>query len=131
MYSGASYQPAVAPNSWAVAFGTDLAQTTADAALTSAGQWPTTLGGITVQVDGRLAELYYVSPAQINFLVPDLTDLGSLSVVITTVASGATQTSSVTVANTAAGIFASNSTGSGPGAILNGDGVRLGRTHHA
>jgi len=73
-----------------------------------------------VQVNNQVAELYYVSPSQINFLVPDGTDLGSLSVVITDVASGATQTSSVLVQNSAVGIFTSNSNGTGPGAILNG-----------
>jgi uncharacterized protein (TIGR03437 family) len=119
VYSGASYQPIVAPNSWAVAFGSQMAQSTAMATLSS-GQWPTTLAGITVQVDGQPAELYYVSPGQINFLVPDVTDFGSVNVVITNVASGATQTSTVNLQNTAVGIFTSNSSGAGPGAILNG-----------
>jgi len=119
VYSGASYQPAVAPNSWAVAFGTQLALSTATATLTGAGQWPTTLANTSVQVDGQPAELYYVSPTQINFLIPDVTDFGSVSVVITT-AAGATLTSTVTLQSTAAGIFTSGATGSGPGAILNG-----------
>ena len=118
--SGASYQPVVAPNSWAVAFGTAIARSTASATLTADGQWPTTLAGTTVQVNNQLAELYYVSLGQINFLVPDGTDFGSLSVVITDVASGAAQTASVLVQNSAAGIFSSNSSGAGPGAILNG-----------
>jgi uncharacterized protein (TIGR03437 family) len=119
--SGASYQPVVAPDSWAVAFGTALAQSTATATLdANTGQWPTVLGGTTVQVNGQTAELYYVSPGQINFLVPDGTVFGSLSVSITNVASGATETASVDVQNTAAGIFSSNSSGAGPGAILNG-----------
>ena len=117
---GASYQPVVAPNSWAVAFGTAVARSKALATLTAAGQWPTTLGGITVQVQGQAAELYYVSPGQINFLVPDGTTFGSLTVVITDVASGATQSSTVNVQNTAVGVFTSDSSGSGPGAILNG-----------
>lgn len=120
VYSGASYQPVVAPNSWAVAFGSQMAQITAVATLTAAGQWPTTLAGIAVQVDGQPAELYYVSPGQINFLVPDITDFGSVNVVITNVASGASQTSTVNLQNTAVGIFTSNSSGAGPGAILNG-----------
>jgi uncharacterized protein (TIGR03437 family) len=120
VYSGASYQTVVAPNSWAVAFGSQMAQTTAVATISSAHQWPTTLGGITVQVNGQPAELYYVSPGQINFLVPDITDFGSAYVVIANVGSGATQTSTVNVQNTAVGIFTSNASGAGPGAILNG-----------
>jgi uncharacterized protein (TIGR03437 family) len=120
VYSGASYQPVVAPNSWAVAFGSGIAHSTATATLGANAQWPTTLAGTTVEVDGQPAELYYVSPGQINFLVPDVTDFGSVPVVITDVSSGATQTSSVNLQNTAAGIFSSNASGSGPGAILNG-----------
>ena len=118
VYSGASYSPIVAPNSWAVAFGTQMAFTTAIATLTN-GQWPTTLANTTVQVDGQPAELYYVSSTQINFLVPDVTDFGTVSVVINT-ASGATLTSTVDLENTAVGVFTSGATGSGPGAILNG-----------
>lgn len=118
--SGASYQTAVAPNSWAIAFGSALAQSTAIATPLSSGEWPTTLANITVQVDGQPAELYYVSSGQINFLVPNLTDFGSVNVVIANSASGATLTSSVMLQNSAVGIFTSNSTGSGPGAILNG-----------
>jgi uncharacterized protein (TIGR03437 family) len=119
VYSGASYQPVVAPNSWAVAFGTQFAQTTAIATLTSAGQWPTTLADIGIQVDGQPAEMYYVSPSQINFLVPDVTDFGPVNVVISNT-NGATLTSTVNLQNTSVGIFTSNSSGAGPGAILNG-----------
>jgi uncharacterized protein (TIGR03437 family) len=61
----------VAPNSWAAAFGTAMARSTATATPTADGQWPTTLAGITVQVEGQPAELYYASPGQINFLMPD------------------------------------------------------------
>jgi uncharacterized protein (TIGR03437 family) len=72
-----------------------------------------------VQVNGQAAELYYVSPTQINFLVPGGTTFGSLSLVITDVGSGATQSAAMQVQNTAPGIFTSDSSGSGPGAILN------------
>jgi len=120
VYSGASYQPVVAPDSWAVAFGAAIARSTGTATLDSNGQWPTVLAGTTVAVNGQTAELYYVSPGQINFLVPDGAAFGSLSVVITDVSSGATVTSSVFVENTAPGIFSSASSGAGPGAILNG-----------
>jgi uncharacterized protein (TIGR03437 family) len=120
VYSGASYQPVVAPNSWAVAFGTAMASSTADATLSAAGQWPTTLAGVTVTVDGQPAELYYVSPKQINFLVPGVTDFGSVTVVIANSATGGTQTSSLNLQNSAVGVFTSNATGAGPGAILNG-----------
>ena len=120
VYSGASYQTIVAPNSWAVAFGSGIALSTAIATPLSNGQWPTTLAGTTVQVNGQPAELYYVSSSQVNFLVPDITQFGSATVVIANTGSGATGTSTVNIQNSAVGIFTSNSTGSGPGAILNG-----------
>jgi uncharacterized protein (TIGR03437 family) len=120
VFSGASYQPVVAPNSWAVAFGTAMATETVAATLTASGQWPTTLGGITMTVDGQPTELFYVSPHQIDFLVPYVTDFGTVNVVITSTGTGATQTSTANLQNTAVGIFTSNSSGSGPGAILNG-----------
>ncbi len=97
-----------------------MAQSTTIATPTATGQWPTTLGGITLQVGGQPAELYYVSAGQINFLIPALTNYGTVTVVITNVSSGATQTATVTLASTAAAIFTSNASGSGAGAILNG-----------
>lgn len=119
--SDPSYQPVVAPDSWAAAFGTAIARSgPATATLDATGQWPTVLAGTTIQVNGQTAELLYVSPGQIDFLVPDGTVFGSLSVVITDVASGATLTSSVLVENTAPAIYSSNAAGTGPGAILNG-----------
>jgi uncharacterized protein (TIGR03437 family) len=117
--SGASYQQVIAPNSWAVAFGSGLAQSTATATLGKDGQWPTTLAGTTVQVNGQAAEIYYISATQVNFLVPNITQFGTVTVSIIA-ASGATQTATVTLQNSAVGVFTTDSTGSGPGAILNG-----------
>ena len=119
VFAGASYKPAISPNAWAVAFGSGLASSTAIATLGADGQWPTTLGGTKVQVNGQPAEIYYVSASQINFLVPNITQFGTVTVSIV-VASGATQTSTVTLQNSAVGVFTSDSSGSGPGAILNG-----------
>jgi uncharacterized protein (TIGR03437 family) len=43
---------------------------------------PTTLGGVTVKVNGAPAVLSHVSPAQITMLVPAVTPEGDLPVVI-------------------------------------------------
>lgn len=63
---------ALAPNTIATIYGANLAYTTH--ALTAAdlvkGTVPTTLSGVTVYVNGIQSNLFYVSPAQINFLVP-------------------------------------------------------------
>jgi len=116
--SGASYGPTIAPDSWGVILGTGLSQSTATAVLNSDGQWPGTLAGISVQVNGQTAALYYVSPKQINFLVPDSTTFGAVPVVIGNT-NGGSLTGNADLENTAAAIFSSDSSGTGPGAILN------------
>jgi uncharacterized protein (TIGR03437 family) len=64
----------LAPNTIASIYGTDLAFTTRAVAETDvrAGIMPTTLPttGVKVLIGGIPAHLYYVSPTQINFLVP-------------------------------------------------------------
>jgi uncharacterized protein (TIGR03437 family) len=69
----------VAPGSIASIYGTNLAAGTAVAA--SLANLPADLGGIRLHVrDGlgtdRLAQLLFVSPTQVNFLVPDATAEG-------------------------------------------------------
>ena len=78
---------AVAPESLAAAFGKNLAASTAVA--TEGQPWPTTLGNTTVLVQDasgttRPAELLYVSPEQVNFVVPAGTSSGTATVTITT-----------------------------------------------
>lgn len=67
---------ALAPNTIATVYGTDLSYNTRaiSSADLSAGFLPVTLGGVTLYVGNIQAHLYYVSPRQINFLIP-----GSLS----------------------------------------------------
>lgn len=72
--SGANSGGSAVPGSLATAYGTNLAATTTMAS----GGNPTALGGISLSVRGadgvdRLAQLVYVSPGQINFLVPAAT----------------------------------------------------------
>ena len=63
---------ALAPNAIATIYGTNLSFSTH--ALTTAdldhGDLPLSLDGVTVYVNGIVANLFYVSPGQINFLVP-------------------------------------------------------------
>ncbi|HYL75941.1 MAG TPA: hypothetical protein VEU96_17150 [Bryobacteraceae bacterium] len=114
--SAASYQPVVAPNSLAALFGSGLADSTASAELDSSGQLPTTLAGVTVSIDGTLAGLLFVSPSQINFLVPATTDIGTASVLVQ---SSSQFTGAVQVRNVAPAIFSLDASGKGSGAILN------------
>jgi uncharacterized protein (TIGR03437 family) len=74
--NGASFVPApdnfVAPNSIVSIFGLDLSLRTQ--AVTSdaleAGRLPLSLGGVSVEIGGQRAPLYFVSPEQINAQLP-------------------------------------------------------------
>ncbi|HEV2688466.1 MAG TPA: hypothetical protein VGV35_07920, partial [Bryobacteraceae bacterium] len=116
--SAARYQPVVAPNSLAALFGSGLSNSTASAQLDASGQLSTELAGATVSINGAAAGLLYVSPGQINFLVPVTTDVGTAAVVVQSLG-GASFTGAVQVRNVAPALFALNASGQGPGAILN------------
>ncbi len=83
----------VQPGEWISIFGANLSTGTA----TWTGNFPTSLAGTSVTIDGKAAYLWYVSPTQINLQVPDDSNTGSVPVVVTT-GSGATATSTVTLA---------------------------------
>lgn len=117
--SGASYQKRVAPNSLASVFGAGLSSTTASAQLDSNGQLPTRLAGVTVEMNGLAGPLIFVSPAQINLLVPADVGIGTANVIVRSTNTAATQSGAVEVANIAPALFSLDSSGSGPGAILN------------
>ncbi len=72
----------IQPGEWVSIFGSNLASGTA----LWNGDFPTTLGGASVQINGKLAFLQYVSPGQINLQAPDDTALGPVSVIVTTAA---------------------------------------------
>jgi uncharacterized protein (TIGR03437 family) len=80
---------------WVSIYGSKLAGTTA----TWTGNFPTTLGGTSVTIDGKPAYLSYVSPTQINLQAPDDGATGTVPVAVTT-ATG-TATSTVTLARVA------------------------------
>jgi uncharacterized protein (TIGR03437 family) len=60
------------------------------------GDFPTSLAGTSVTIDGKSAYLWFVNPTQINLQAPDDTATGTVAVVVTT-ATG-TATSTVTLA---------------------------------
>ena len=115
--SAAAYNDtlSVAPDSIVSAFGSQLATTTligGDTDPNTPGvQLPTELGGTTVEVNGRKAPLFFVSPTQINYLVPAATESGTANVVVK--AGQTTSNGQVMVARVAPGIFTANSSGRG------------------
>jgi len=103
----------IAPNSLASLYGANLASSVAQAASQPP---PVTLGGATVSiVDAAGAQhsapLLYVSPTQINLLVPDGTPPGPAQ--FTVAAAGSAQTVSGAVQAVAPALFSMNGTGSG------------------
>jgi uncharacterized protein (TIGR03437 family) len=82
----------IQPTSWISIYGTNLATSTA----LWTGNFPTTLGGASVTIDGKSGYLYYASPTQINLQAPSDTATGSVPVVVTT--PNGSVTSTVTLA---------------------------------
>jgi uncharacterized protein (TIGR03437 family) len=82
--NGASFQPGIVPDSWVTILGTNLASKTDDwsNAIVN-GQFPTKLDGVSVEVGGKLAYVYFISTGQINVLAPDV-GFGSLPLTVTT-----------------------------------------------
>ena len=102
-------------------FGCNMATATASASdadpNTPGFQLPTTLGGTTVAVKDstgttRNAGLFYVSPAQVNYLIPAGTANGAATITITA-GNGAISSGSYIIASVQPGIFSTNQVGTG------------------
>jgi uncharacterized protein (TIGR03437 family) len=116
---------AVAPNSIAVARGSVLAFTTQQASKQADGTFPTTLAGTSVTVNGRSAQIFFVSPAQVNFLMPAATELGSAEVVVSN-SEGFPSRGTVPMQRAAPGVFTFPGDGTGEGVILKEDTLTVG-----
>jgi uncharacterized protein (TIGR03437 family) len=78
----------IQPGEWVSIYGANLAAATA----TWTGNFPTSLGGTSVTINGKPAYLWYVSPGQINLQAPDDATTGTVTVVVTTANGSATST---------------------------------------
>jgi uncharacterized protein (TIGR03437 family) len=122
MVNAASFVPgAVAPLSIVSGFGSNLA----DGTVAAAGvPLPAVLQNVSVRVNNVPAPLFFVSPAQINFQIPQL-GAGTYRVQVlkgsAVIASG-----SVAVAPAAPALFTENQQGTGQAVALNEDGRRNG-----
>jgi uncharacterized protein (TIGR03437 family) len=110
----AGYSARFTPGSILSLFGTNLAGTTSGA---STLPLPTSLAGTSVLVNGQAAPLFLVSPTQINFQLPWET-AGQAQASVAVSAGGLTSSAqSIPLVASAPGLFATNSAGSGQGAI--------------
>ena len=72
----------IQPGSWISIYGVNLAATTAQ----WQGDFPTSLGGTTVTINGRKGYFWFVSPVQINLQAPDDTTTGQVNVTVSSAA---------------------------------------------
>jgi uncharacterized protein (TIGR03437 family) len=114
---GAGFGTVLAPGGFISIFGTDLAESLESA---TAIPLPTRLGGVSVKIGNRYAPLFFVSPGQINALVPFEVS-GLVDVQVVTGPSAAGNSVPLNLSPTAPGIFSTNQSGAGQGAILNED----------
>lgn len=80
----------IAQNTWIEIHGAGLAPESAAAGVTwssapefASGRMPTQIQGVSVQVNGKPAYVYYISPAQINVLTPLDSSTGTVAVTVT------------------------------------------------
>ena len=137
--NGASFQvnKPLAPNTIAtlkplgILFGTDTALATD---LPKPIPLPTTMADLQVTVNGTPAPLYFVSPGQINFIVPwNAPTTGFADVQVLKVSTGQLLAASPVAMNTASpAIFVRGSAGVGLqlAAVINGDGVTVNDATH-
>ncbi len=70
-----------------------------------AGDFPTTLGGVTVTINAKPAFLWYVSPGQLNVQAPDDTGTGTVTVVVTNENGSTTSTVTLAAASPSFSLF--------------------------
>jgi uncharacterized protein (TIGR03437 family) len=103
--NAASHASTLQSGSWVQINGSNFSstQTTWDGAILN-GVFPTTLGGVTVSIDGRPAPISFVSPTQINVIAPLNPLLGPASVIVSN-ANGSSAPATATLASSSPGFF--------------------------
>src|SRR5205814_10625366 len=101
------------------------ANTTTQSQRQADGTFPTNVAGTRVTVNGRAAQIFFVSPAKVNFLVPAQTEIGTAEVIVTNSENFPARLN-VTTLKAATGIFTKTGDGIGEGLILNADTLQEG-----
>jgi uncharacterized protein (TIGR03437 family) len=107
-------QQPLAPGAIAAGFGSNLSAVTAEASILPL---PTTLGGVSILVkdsSGREQPvgLFFVSPGQINYMVPPDCAQGPASLTVLN-QNAATATGTIQIESVAPGLFSANASGAG------------------
>jgi len=98
---------ALAPNTIATLYGTNLAFDTVAVTGVVGGTMPTSLDGVGVWINSISCSVFFVSPTQINFLVPYQLVAGTVSLVVARDGQ-AGNTVSIQLNNTSPGLFVWN-----------------------
>jgi uncharacterized protein (TIGR03437 family) len=122
--NGASYSAVVSPGCWVAIFGTGLALSVARA---ETDPLPTKLAEVSVTVGGRPAPLRYVSPRQINALIPFEVKIPGNPVVRVIVNSpGGSYGYNIRLTRNAPAIFTQNGAGTGRALVFDSNFRHLG-----
>jgi uncharacterized protein (TIGR03437 family) len=123
----------ISPGEVVTIFGTGIGPATAAYATTdpATGKLTTMIGGVQVLLSGIAAPMIYASNTQVSAVVPYEMAFVANSPVSIEYAGESSNSDQLTVAAAAPGLFAQNSSGSGPGAILNQDNSLNGPGHAA
>jgi uncharacterized protein (TIGR03437 family) len=116
--AGSTPQATVAPGSVVSIFGANLAQ---NVFLEQGSPLPQTLGGVTVHVGSRLLPLFFVSPAQINLLLPSDFTPGPQTLTVSSQGQSDVQ-GTFTVAQDAPGLFPQSINGQNFAVAVHADG---------
>ena len=113
----------IAQNAWIEIYGSDLAPGSVGAGLTwssapsfATGQMPTSLGGVSVTVNGKPAYVYFVSAAQVNVLTPLDSTIGSVAI-------------EVNNGSATSAAFTANLQAAAPGFLRFSDGIHIAALH--
>ncbi len=117
--NAASFDAVISPGCWATIMGSGLADMTSNAS----APLPTTLGAVSVTVNGLPAELLYVSPKQINLVIPLDIVIPENTVVplIVTLGGAASRPYDLRLMHNAPAIFTQDGSGTGRAILFNGD----------
>ena len=117
--SGASFAPVLAPASLGVIFGDPQQSPLAiQSSAAENGTLPYELAGVSVTFGGQAAQLVSVSPARINFVVPQGFTSGEAEVIVT-LKEGYLSLGKASVIPTAPALFTADGSGAGDALVLN------------
>ena len=121
--NGASYSEVFAPGCWMTIYGANLAPS---GAVASSLPLPKSLLNTSVTVDGHPAALLYVSPTQVNALIPfEVAASGNKKVTVALTAFSITRYYSIYVNHNAPSLFTLNSAGTGRALVFDGSFKRV------